>query len=199
MKGTMTKRLTTIILTCITVLATAVPLSACAPQPAETQEEFRAEYIDMLKRTNVLVNPDIDYRIESKKVSLGEGIEIFEEDLKVYLHVYNLDWEVKDVPTAKDIESLYNKYNDEIFNKLKEFYEWYRTNGGEVACLDYESALLKASMNYRELHGTGFNNLPTWIDFTAEDKFELESYIKENPDYSETSSAYKRLLKWLGV
>ncbi len=176
-------------------------LSACATpvESVQTQENFKTEFLKMLKKDDVLVNPDIDYKIDYKKVSLGDGVEIFEEDLKMDLHVYDLDWEVIDVPTAEEIESLYNKYDDEIFEKFNEFYEWYRMNGGEVACFDYENALLEASINYRKEYGYEFNQINSWNDWTVNDFIDLESYVKENPDYSETSGAYKRLLKWLRV
>ena len=198
----MTRRMTAFILTCITVLAAVVPLSACAPQPIEsapTQEEIQAEFIEIMRYMGLYLPPDYESKHERPyKVKVAEGVEIYEEDLKVYLHVYELDTDFENIPTAEEVEGLYNEYEQVTYVKFLQFYDWYRNNGG-AACDDYLEAMLHIDLRYTEEQGSYFKNIQSWSDYTVEDFIDLESYVKENPDYTETNYAYKRLLKWLGL
>ena len=196
----MTRRMTAFILTCLTVLAAAVSLSACAPQPAQTQEEFRTEFVDMLKELDIFVTPESrEYLPTSKIVTLDEGIEMYEDELIINMHVYELSHK-PDIapPTAEEIESLYTKYDYEIYQRLEPFYNWYTDNGSWVRST-YESALIIANVTYKDKNGHYFFNTTDWRQWTREERFELEKYVKNNPDYNETHNAYKALLQWIGL
>ena len=195
----MTRRIAAFILTCITVLAAAVSLSACAT-PAQTQEEFQTKFVDMLKELDVFVTPENqDHTPISKIVTLDEGIEIYEDELIINMHVYELSHK-PDIapPTAEEIESLYTKYDDEIYQRFEPFYNWY-TDDGSWMRDGYESGLIIANGLYKEMNGKFFFDTSEWKQWTREKKFELEEYVNINPDYEETSSNYRLLLAWLGL
>ena len=198
----MTRRSTAFILTCITVLAAVVPLSACAPQPvesAQTQEEFQAEYLKKMERMLLYIPPDVDPDLRAKfeRTLIADGVEILENDLRLSLHVYELDSREENVPTAKEVIGLYFTYDDIMYERFNKFYEWYM-NYGDHTCQDYKDALRQAYYYYHEKNGAYFRDTD-WSDYTLEDLFELEAYVKENPDYSIKESSYNQLLKWLGV
>ncbi len=191
----------------ILILTAAVMLlfSGCAEQQSfesslqdwTTQEEFQEKYVQIMDKLGLLVFEGYDG--DSKTVKLDEGVEIFEEDLKLNLHVYELDWEVIDAPTAEEIEPLYSNYNDEVYQRFYKFYRWYRRANGKSMCDYYESGILTALTLYKDENGHNYNNIESWSELTTEDKIEFEAYVQENPDYSETGTSYKKLLHWLGV
>ena len=194
----MTRRSTAFILTCITVLAAVVPLSACATL-AQTQEEIQAEFIEIMRYMGLYVPPDYVNELENTDVvEVAEGIIIYEENLRIYLHVYSLDTGIENIPTAEEVEGLYNQYDQVTYEKYYQFYDWYRNNGG-AACDAYLDGMFIAYMNYKDKFGIDYKDIDTWNDFKFEDFIDFETYVKENPDYTETNYAYKRLLKWLGL
>ena len=198
----MTRRMTAFILTCIAVLATAVPLSACA-KPAESaqkQEEFQTKFVEMLKEIDVFVTPESrEYLPNSKIVKLDEGIEMYEDELIINMHVYELSHK-PDIapPTAEEIESLYTKYDDEIYQRFEPFYNWYTDDGSWMRDA-YESGLIIANGLYKEKNGYNFTDQKKWRQVTRDEKNELEEFVIENPNYEETFGDYKLLLKWLGL
>ncbi len=193
----MTKRLTTIILTCITVLATAVPLSACAPQPAETQEEFQAEFIEKMMHMGFYVHPDYESKFDNAEiVEVAEGVVIYEKKLEKYLHVYELYTGIRNTPTAEEVEGLYNKYDQVTYKKFHQFYDWY-CNCGETAYDDYLDGISKALMDYKDKYGTDYKDIDSLSDYWVDDLIDFELYVIKNPDYSDTSHSYQRLLEWL--
>ena len=198
----MTRRITAFILTCIIVLVAVVPLSACAKpaESAQTQEEFQTEFVEMLKELDVFVYPeDTEYLTASKIVNLGDGVEIFEDDLMVALHVYELSYKPESMPpSAEEIESLYIEYNDEIYNRLQPFYVWY-TRIGAKTCSLYYRALMTGNLLYKDKQGYKLIDKEKLSQVTIDEKYKLEEYIKENPDYMETDPNYLLLLKWLGL
>lgn len=198
----MTRRSIAFIITCITVLAAAVSLSACGPQPAEpaqTQEEFQAEYLKKMERMLLYIPPDVDPDLRAKfeRTLIADGVEILENDLRLRLRVFELDSGEENVITAEEVISLYFTYDETNYARFNKFYEWYM-NYAHHTCQDYEDALRQASYYYHEKNGTYFKNT-VWSDYTLDDLFELEAYVKENPDYSIKESSYNQLLKWLGV
>ena len=131
-------------------------------------------------------------------VKVAEGVVIYDKHLKRDLHVYALDYGDTFIPTAEEVEGLYNKYDQDIYKRFYQFFDWYRNNGG-AACDAYVNAMLQVDFSYTDKHGSHFKNIESWSDYTVEDLIDLESYVKENPDYSNTDITYQRLLKWLGV
>ena len=198
----MTRRMAAFILTCLTVLAAVVPLSACAtPADSEqSQEEFQAEYVDILKDMGLLAYPEfMKYYSGSNIVTLDKDVQLREDELIIILHVYELTFELEEQPpTVKEIEGLYTQYNDEIYKKFSAFYKWYR----EVGCVSfqtYSSALIAATIIYKNMYGHELINKENWDEFTAEDRLKIEEFVKEHPDYEEANSNYQRLLEWLGL
>ena len=194
----MTRWLIAFILTGITVLAAVVPLSACAT-PAQTQEEFQTKFVEMLKELDIFVTPESrEYLPTSKIVTLDEGIEMYEDELIINMHVYELSHK-PDIapPTAEEIESLYTKYDDEIYQRFEPFYNWY-TKVGSWMRDGYEKGIITADVIYWKENGHYFFTTD-YFEWTREEKFELEEYVIENPDYEETEPNYKLLLSWLGL
>ena len=192
------KKLTLVILIIICIFT----LFGCAKpaESAQTQEEFRAEFVEMLKELDVYVYPeDTEYLTASKIVNLGDGVEIFEDDLMVALHVYELSYK-PDVapPSAEEIENLYTEYNDRIYKKFHRFYVWY-SRIGSGTCSLYNRALMIADIIYKDIYGHEITENKKWSKVTKDEKYKLEEFVKENPDYNETDDNYKLLLKWLGL
>ncbi len=201
MKANMTRRLITFILTCITVLAAVVPMSACA-KPAESaqkQEEFQTKFVEMLKEIDVFVTPESrEYLPNSKIVKLDEGIEMYEDELIINMHVYEISHSSEiSLPTAEEIESLYTEYDNEIYQRFEPFYNWY-TDVGSWVRDTYEKGMIAANITYKHENGD-LCTKTDYFEWTKEERFELEDFVKNNPDYNETDSAYQVLLKWLGV
>ncbi len=197
----MTRRMTAFILTCITVLVAVVPLTACTPQtaePAPTQEEIQAEFIEIMRYMGLLIPPGSESEFENNEiVKVAEGVLIYGKNLEIFLHVYELDTDFENIPTAEEVEGLYNQYDQVTYEKYYQFYDWYRNNGG-AACDAYLDGMFIAYMNYKDEYGVDYKNC-SWSDYTVANFIDFETYVKENPDYAETNYAYKRLLKWLGL
>ena len=193
----------------IFILITAIFFGTFGCQKEEdvqlTQEEFQVEYIRMFKVMGLYAPPNDKplfpdsppIKIREARLHLVDGIEIYEDIFKVKLHVYTLVTKDQDVPTVEEMADLYHQYNEEIYQKIYKCYGWY----AEVGSYDYrqyDDALSIVHWDYWHDHGENFNNTE-WDDMTAEDMFELEGYIKENPNYKKTNRAYKKLLYWLGI
>ena len=188
----MTRRITAFILICITVLAAAASLSACAPQPAEpaqTQEEFRAEFIERLKNADVLADPNNEYEKDEKKASLGDGIEIYVDKLKLNLHIYSLIAETDYAPTVEEVIGLYQNYDEEINNKFYDFFFWYGSFGRETV-RDYKDAIENAYLDaYMEKEGLDVVSFDVLEKLTKESRelsydemLELEKYFPKDWD-----------------
>ena len=191
------------------ILITAILFGALGCQKEDilpTQEEFQAEYIDMLNAMGLHVHPDDDEplfsdsppnKIWEARLRLADGIEIYEDILKVKLHVYTLVTKDQGVPSVEEMADLYHQYDEDVYQRFYKCYVWY----AEVGSFDYrqyDDALSIVHWDYRHDHGENFNNTE-WDDMTAEDVFELENYIKENPNFKKTNRAYNNLLYWLGI
>ncbi len=184
-------------------LALSTPLLYGCQKPAESaqsQEEFQTEFVEMLKELDVFVTPESrEYLPNSKIVTLEEGVEIYEDELIINMHVYEISQSSEvSPPTVEEIENLYTEYNDRIYKQFYPFYNWYTDVGSSVRST-YESALIIANGTYKDKNGHYFFQQTDWRQWTREERFELEEYVKNNPDYNEMDSAYQVLLKWLGV
>ena len=165
----MTRRMTAFILTCITVLAAVVPLSACAPQPAEPA--FLEKIGDALIFTSQGDGQDNDLSIEAivpdadspkvtaylDKLRTDNGQDAFE---------YNFDYikEVMQMDSATIDDSLYDaliiaftQMPDEDKEKFLEC-GYTKANGGWDVCTvlvniteRYKELLKNANISYAEL------------------------------------------------
>ena len=193
----------------IFILITAIFFGTFGCQKEEsvplTQEEFQAEYIRMFKVMGIYVPPNDKplfsdsppIKIREARLHLADGIEIYEDILKVKLHVYTLVTEDQDVPAVEEMADLYYQYDEEVYQKIYKCYVWY-AEAGSYDYRQYDEALSIIHWDYRHDYGKNFNNTE-WDDMTAEDMFELENYIKENPNFKKTNRAYNNLLYWLGI
>ena len=86
-----------------------------------------------------------------------------------------------------------------ITKNFKIFFYWYDHDGGYKECGYYSTGLVYATMHYKNKHNKEFKDHNSWSDWTADDKFELEVYVKENPNYLETAREYKKLLELLKI
>ena len=190
------------------ILITVIFLGAFGCQKKEdvplTQEEFQAEYIEMLNGIGLYVHqgreplfPDVSIKILETKLRVADGVEILEDLLKVYLHVYTLDTKAEDAPTVQEMAALYHQYDEEVYQRFYKLFRWYM-GGGNYYYNQYDEALFFVHWDYSHEHGENFNNIE-WGDLTAKDMFELEGYTKENPNFKKTNRAYKKLLYWLGI
>ena len=182
------RRMTAFIITCITVLAAAVPLSACAT-PAQTQEEFRAQYLNRLKLADVLANPDNEYMKDEQTASLGDGIEIYVDILKLNLHIYSLVAKTDYAPTVEEVISLYKNYDEGINNRFYDFFFWYGGNGRETV-RDYKDAIEDAYIDVY-MEKDGLDTIPVDVlerlmdesrELTYDEMLELEKYFPKDWD-----------------
>ena len=153
------------------------------------------EYIEMLDEMLLYFDPDFDYGdTKPYRTKLDEGVEIFEEDLKIMLHIYAMVAKPEDPPTAEEVKSLYYQYDEDIYQKFYTFYRWY---DGYLYTV-YHFAMNISASQYSDQFGEPLID-KRWGQYTFEDFLKLEEYVKENSDFSETSNDYKWLLKWLDV
>ena len=155
------------------------------------------DYIEMLKEMLLFVRTDMEYNARPYKTKLDEGVEIFEEDLKILLHVYDMDVKPEELPTAEEVKELYYQYDEDVNKKLYKFYSWYTHYDFYIHHI-YRLAMNIGNSHYLKKHGEPLIK-KDWDHFTLEDFLKLEEYIKENPDFSQTDNDYRRLLKWLDV
>ena len=168
-----------------------------------TQEEFQAEYIAMLKAMGLYVHVGrkplfLDRKknvILDTKLLVADDVEIRGELLKIHLQVYTLDTKAQDAPTVEEIAELYHHYDEDVYQRFYKLYRWFL--GGEYYSRQYQDALY-VDWGYWRDRGENFNNLE-WRDMTAEDLFELENFIKENPNFEDQISAHKIVYRWLGI
>ena len=190
------------------ILITVIFFGALGCQKEEdaplTQEEFQAEYIEMLNGMGLYFHPDYKLFSDRKrntildsKLRVADGVEIREELLKIHLHVYTLDTKAEDAPMVEELADLYHQYDEEVYQRFYKLFRWY-LGGGNFYYNQYDDALFFVYLDYRVEHGESFNNIE-WGDMTAEDMFEMEGYIKENPNFEKQNSAYKKLMYWLGI
>ena len=172
----------------ILILTALILLSACAT-PAQTQEEFRAQYLNRLKLADVLANPDNEYMKDEQTASLGDGIEIYVDELKLYLHIYSLIAKTDNAPTVEEVISLYQNYDEEINNRFSDFFSWYGSFGRETV-RDYkdaiENAYLDAYMEKEGLDVVSFDALEKLTkesrELTYDEMLELEKYFPKDWD-----------------
>ena len=193
----------------IFILITAIFFGAFGCQKEDvspTQEEFQAEYIDMLNAMGLHVHPDDDKplfsdsppnKIWEARLRLADGVEIYVDIVKVKLRVYTLCTKDQDAPTVEEMADLYHQYDEEVYQKLYKLLRWYLERG-HYDYRQYDDASSIVHWDYWHDHSKNFDNTE-WDDMTAEDMFEMENYIKENPNFKKTNRAYKNLLYWLGI
>ena len=131
------------------------------------------------------------------KLLVADDVEIRGELLKIHLQVYTLDTKAQDAPTVEEMADLYHQYDEEVYQRFYEFFRWYLERG-HYDYRQYDDALSIVHWDYWHDHSENFDNTE-WDDMTAEDLFELENFIKENPNFEDQISAHKIVYRWLGI
>lgn len=158
MKVTMTKRLTTIILTCITVLATVVPLTACAPQTAEPA------FLEKIENAMIFVSQgdgqDNDLSIEAivpdadspevlaylDKLRTDNGQDVFKYNFDYVKEVMQMDSATIDDALYDALILIFTEMPDEDKETFLECA--YLKAGGKC---DVSAVLKKTTERYKEL------------------------------------------------
>ena len=153
----------------------------------QKQEEFQMEFIEQLKKLNVYIYPDGKYSGSVRKIRLDEGVEIMERALEVHLRVYVLYTGTENAPTTEEVSSLYHKYQEDIFKRFDQFYQWYRAVGSRSVG-KYKDALIKANLSaYADKKGIDqftneeIDNILDEVDYLSlEELIELEKYFPDD-------------------
>jgi len=185
-----------VVVICFIVMILSLP--SCEekiPEPTQqTQEEFQVEFTKKLSELTVYAT-----RKDSDRIKMfDEDNGIYIEELKLMLHAHDLSGGTKTFPTVDQICQLYFEYDENTYNGFLDFYKWYWEEGGRYFWGVYNEGILQASRHYK------MNNDPNRIgvvysEMTAEDYYEFEDYIRQNPDFTITIDDYIQLLEWLGV
>ena len=183
-------------------------------------EDYTTEFIKKLNRMDVL----IDNPKDSSETTNDENQEYKSSNwyvdhmilpdnktivsmylVKVKTHLYNLVTEGDLVLNEYDLTDLYlNKSPKQ--NEFEDFYNWYlfgtqsdSENGYQKYNYYYKGIAIGYRL-YRDINGSNFKDKEIKY-LTAEESFELEQWIKENPDYELASEEpnYYFLLEILGV
>ena len=115
----MRKRSITLLVSIVLLLCAV--LAGCSEEEP-TQEEFKVEYIDIIKKLDIFVFSKDDTLASNIKITLDKNVEIYEEDLKVKLHVYELSSGSQNGPSAEEVKSLYYEYDKDNYQKLQDFF-----------------------------------------------------------------------------
>ena len=151
------------------------------------------ELLEQLKLMNLLVdNYYYELELNWPKEEIAPGVEIFHEELAVYVYCLRLSGSKKDSVTIEDIAKLYEAYDEELEKKFLSLYGWY-TNNGSTLCHCYERAIQKAYVLYFEQYGQPFNGKTPYIEMLAEDKIALEQFVRDNPGLMPKEVYYEEL------
>jgi len=184
-----------ILLCSIVMLISSTGCEKTIPEPTQqTQEEFQVEFTNKLSRLTLYGTINNSNRIKM----FDENNGIFIEKLKLMLHAHNLSGGTEIFPTVEQIYQLYFEYDENIYNGFLDFYKWYWEEGGRRVFDIYHSGTLQASRQYKMNNDPNRMNVE-YSEMTAEDFYEFENYIRENPDFTIEGTDYIQLLEWLGV
>ncbi len=201
----------------IVIMVLCLALCSCQisnNEKAETaSEDYVAQYIKKLDRMEVIIkNPDT-LKPEYKDSSWYQEHMILPDnktmvslnEIKLKTHLYNLTTESNLVLNEYDLTDLYlNKSSKQ--EKFESFYNWYvfgtemDIKTGSSKYEKYYRGIALGHKSYRDMNGSNFKDKKIKY-LTAEESFELEQWIKENPDYELASEEpnYYFLLEILGV
>ena len=164
------------------------------------QEEFQIEMVEILQDTSLYLWPkhglDLQYHIVEE---IDEGVIIFPEKLKMYLHTYKLENPDENPPSYEEFISLYNNYHEDVYVRFARFRSWFGMRNGRLACDEYSNAIYSIMRQYKESVDENFKGKTYRSELTLDEMLELEEYAKQNPDFENTDLEYIQLLKWLGV
>jgi len=185
-----------VILLCSIVIL--ISLTGCEEKITEptqqTQEEFQVEFMEKLSRLTLYAT-----RKDSERIKMfDENNGIYFEEYKLKLHAHDLSGGTKTFPTVDQLYQLYFEYDEGIYNGFLEFYKWYWEDGGRHIWDIYHEGTLQASRHYKMNKDPNRINVE-YSEMTAEDFYEFEDYIRQNPDFTITIDDYIQLLEWLGV
>jgi hypothetical protein len=132
------------------------------------------------------------------KEEIGKGVFIYSEKLKLYLYCGSLFITgSNNLPSKEDIIQLLTSYDEETYNRFWYLYTWLLTGNGNALCKDYEDSLREAKKLYDEEYGL-YMGKRQYIELTADEKIELEHFIRANPDFMPREVCYAELYRlWI--
>ena len=152
------------------------------PEVIMTQEEYQMEVQEILDNIMLLAYPVGRWTMEwEPRAEIAPGVEIFYDRLARYTHIFQSERWQSQIASMEDIINLYNSYDEELDERLRNLHEWWRHGGKDSENL-YIWAIIEALHYYKERHGT-FNGKESYTEMRLDDMIELERYLRNNPRF----------------
>ena len=148
------------------------------------QEEYQMEVLEMLHDIMLLASGSVDslkgWTNEwEPRAEIAPGVEILYDRLARFAHVYQSEGWQSQIASMEDIISLYNAYDEELDQRLRNLHEWWRYGGKDSENL-YIWAIIEALHYYKEWYGGAFNGKESYTEMRIDDMIELEQYLRRN-------------------
>ena len=156
------------------------------PEVIMTQEEYQMEVLKILDDTMLLASGSVDslegWEMEwEPRAEIAPGVEILYDRLARYTHIFQSEGWQSQIASMEDIISLYNSYDEELNQRLRNLHEWWR-HGGKARERGYIWSIIEALHYYTERHGA-FNGKESYTEMRIEDMIALERYLRNNPSF----------------
>ena len=146
------------------------------------QEEYQMEVLEILDNIRLLAYPVGSLTREwEPRVEIAPGVEIFYDRLARYTHIIQSEGHQGSVSSMEDIISLYNSYDEELNQRLRNLWDWWGY-GGDTSEWFYLRGIIEALDHYKEQHGA-FNGKECYTEMRIEDMIALERYLRDNPNF----------------
>ena len=115
---------------------------------------------------------------------------MYEDYLKVWLRLYQLNWSSKEPLTLEEFYDLYLEADSVVEKKVDRFFQYYSAHGVRNQRI-YLEEMGNAWLAYKEANGQAINGKEQ-DDLTYEDYVALEEWALANPD----EELYPKILLW---
>ena len=178
-------------------------------QQISEKEEYERKYLKRIERLGAILDMDnmneeyLEYSWVKDRIILPDSdiaVSLYELNSRIYTYKI-LTGEDLDL-TVEDIISLYQTPNEEKWEALDLFKNWYGRYTLECRTFDY--GVMGASNLYEKQFGHGYKE-KDFLYLTAEECAELAQWAIENPDYiyaqedSKLAEWYANFLKLMGL
>ena len=129
---------------------------------------------------------------------VADDLVLFSGLLELYIHCYEIAEPDREIITYDEIVGLYSSYDEDLYNRFNEFYQWYFNLNGCAEVEFYCGSMRKANDLYKEKFGESFFPSDRELDWTLEQRISFEEYIRSDPELM-PAEEYARDLANLGI